>query len=64
VIPILIIVAALLIVFINSPTWRAISITAIAMLIVILLVDGTAHSRIESYHKELKLVDINNVLNK
>jgi len=58
VIPILIIVATLLILFVNTPTWRAISITTIAMLIVILLVDGTAHSRIESYNKELKLVDI------
>ena len=60
VIPILIFVAALLILFINTPTWRAIGITTIAMLIVILLVDGTAHSRIEAYHKELKLVDIEN----
>lgn len=58
VIPILIIVAALLILFINIPTWRAISITTIAMLIVILLVDGTAHARIEAYNKELKLVEI------
>lgn len=53
VIPILIILAALLILFVNTPTWRAISITTIALLIVILLVDGTAHSRIDSYHKEL-----------
>ena len=60
VIPILIIIAALLILFVNTPTWRAISITTIAMLIVILLVDGTAHSRIESYHKELKLIDVQN----
>ncbi len=64
VIPILIIVAALLILFINTPTWRAISITTIAMLTVILLVDGTAHSRIETYHKELKLVDIKNEMKK
>ena len=60
VIPILIIIAALLILFVNTSNWRATSITAIAMLTVILLVDGTAHSRIESYHKELKLVDIEN----
>ena len=60
VIPILIIIAALLILFVNAPTWRAIGITTIAMLIVILLVDGTAHSRIESYHKELKLLNIEN----
>ena len=58
VIPILIILAALLILFINTPTWRAIGITSIAMLIVILLVDGTAHARIENYHKELKLVEM------
>ena len=58
VIPILIIVAALLILFINTPTWRAISITTIALLTVILLVDGTAHSRIDSYNTELKTLDI------
>ena len=63
-IPIIIIVAALLIILINTPTWRAISITTIAMLIVILLIDGTAHSRIEAYHKELKLVDIKNEMKK
>ncbi|ANW96161.1 hypothetical protein AXE80_07675 [Wenyingzhuangia fucanilytica] len=64
VIPILIIVATLLILLVNTPTWRAISITSIAMLIVILLVDGTAHSRIESYYKELKLVGIKNDIKK
>ncbi len=64
VIPILIIVAALLILFINTPAWRAISITTIAMLIVILLVDGTAHARMEGYHKELKLVHIENEIKK
>ncbi|TYA74963.1 hypothetical protein [Seonamhaeicola marinus] len=53
VIPILIIIATLLILFVNIPTWRAISITTIAMLIVILLVDGTAHARMEAYHKQL-----------
>ncbi|WP_430906617.1 hypothetical protein [Maribacter sp. 2-571] len=60
VVPSLIIVAALLILFINTPTWRAISITSIALLTVILLVDGTAYSRIESYNKELKLIAIEN----
>ncbi len=63
-IPIIIIVAALLIIFINTPTWLAISITTIAMMIVILFVDGTAHARIESYHKELKLVDLKSEINK
>lgn len=57
-IPILIIIAALCIVFFDGPKWRAYSITAIAMLIVILLVDGTAHARIAKYHKQLKAIEI------
>jgi len=55
-IPLIIIVCALLIIFINTPTWRAISITTIAMLVVILLIDGTAHARIDAYHKQLESV--------
>ena len=57
VIPILIIIAAIVMLFLTTPTWRGICSTAIAMLIVILLVDGTAYSRMESYHKELMLID-------
>ena len=56
-IPIIIIICALLIIFMNTPTWRATSITTIAMLIVILLIDGTAHSRIDTYYKQLKVVE-------
>ena len=58
VVPIIIIAAALIIIFINTPTCRAIGITTIAMLIVILLIDGTAHARIESYNKQLEFVEI------
>ena len=54
VIPLLIIIAALLILFFDSTTIRAISITTIAMLIIVLLIDGTAHSRLEFYNKSLK----------
>ena len=57
VVPLLIVAAALLIIFINTPIWRAISITTIAMLIVILLIDGTAHARIEAYKEQLVLVE-------
>ena len=57
VIPLIIIAAALVIIFINTPTWRAISITTIAMMVVILLVDGTAHARIEAYNEHLALVE-------
>ena len=49
--------AALLILFLNTPTWRAIGITSITFLIILLLVDGTAHARIENYHKELKSIN-------
>lgn len=56
-IPIIIIVAALLIIFLNNPTWRAISITTIAMMVVILLVDGTAHARIKTYYEQLQSIE-------
>lgn len=55
-IPIIIGIAALLIVFLDSPTWRAISITTIAMMVVILMIDGNAHARINTYHQELLAV--------
>ncbi|MGB0390488.1 MAG: hypothetical protein ACPGD5_02890 [Salibacteraceae bacterium] len=57
-IPIIIIACALAILFFNSPIWRASLITGIAMLVVILLVDGTAHSRIEAYYKKLQNVEL------
>ncbi len=57
VIPFIIVVAALLIVFMDRPLWRAISITIIAMMVVILLVDSNANSRIEIYHTALKSMD-------
>lgn len=56
-IPIIIVVAALLIIFIDTPIWRAISITTIAMMIVILLVDGTAHARMQAYKEKLVLAE-------
>ncbi len=56
-IPLIIIVAALFILFTSTPTWRAISITSIAMLIVILLIDGTAYARIADYKEKLELAE-------
>ena len=53
VVPLIIVVSALLIIFISTPTWRAISITTITMMIVILIVDSNAHARIESYKEQL-----------
>lgn len=57
VVPMIIVVAALVIIFINIPTWRAIGVTTIAMMIVILLVDGTAHARIEAYYQQLQSIE-------
>jgi len=55
IIPIIIIVAALFIVFFDKPIWRAISTTTIALMVIILFVDNNANARIKAYHKELKL---------
>ncbi|MEL7339601.1 MAG: hypothetical protein AAGM67_03875 [Bacteroidota bacterium] len=52
-VPIIIIICALVLMFVNTPIWRASMITVIAMLVVILLVDGTASARIDAYHQEL-----------
>lgn len=57
IIPLIIIVASLLIMFVDKPIWRAISITTIAMMVVILLIDGTAHARIDTYNQQLLSVD-------
>lgn len=54
-IPFIIAACALLIVFIDKPIWRASMITTIAMLVVILLIDGTAHARVDDYNKQLEL---------
>ena len=53
VIPLIIVVSALLIIFIDKPIWRAISITTIAMMMVILLVDSNANARLETYTEQL-----------
>ena len=52
-IPLIIAACALVLMFVNTPVWRASMITTIAMLLVILLIDGTAHARIENYNKQL-----------
>ena len=57
VIPFIIIAAALLIVFVDKPIWRATAITIIAMMAVILLVDSNADARIKAYKTQLEMVD-------
>lgn len=52
-IPIIIMVAALLIIFVPKPLWQAIGITIIALMVVVLLIDINAYARVEAYHKQL-----------
>ncbi|RED93886.1 hypothetical protein [Marinoscillum furvescens] len=56
-IPIIIAICALVVAFVSSPIWRASMITTIAMLVVILLIDGTAHARINDYYQQLISLD-------
>jgi len=53
VIPIMSIVAALLIIFIDKPGWRVGSMVTIALLAVVVLIDSNANARIEAYHQQL-----------
>lgn len=53
VIPFIIVVAALLIVFVHTPIWRAISITTIAMMTIIILLDSNANARLTNYNQQL-----------
>ena len=57
IIPFIIIAAALSIVFVDKPIWRAIGITTIAMMMVILLVDSNADARIKAYRSKLELAN-------
>lgn len=52
-IPFIIAACALVLFFVNAPIWRASMITTMAMLVVILLIDGLAHARMEAYNNQL-----------
>ncbi len=56
-IPLILITCSLLILFVDKPIWRASMITIIAMLTVILLIDGTAHARVENYKQQLMSIE-------
>ncbi len=53
--PAIILVAAILICFIDSSFWRGISIAIIAFFLVLILLDRRAHARTKVYHEQLKL---------
>ena len=56
-IPLIIAACSIGIMFLNTPIWRASLITTMAMLVVILLVDGTAYARIDAYNQQLLSVE-------
>ncbi len=56
-IPVIIAICAFVLLFVKTPIWRASMITTIAMLVVILLIDGTAHARIDAYQQQLLSVE-------
>ena len=58
-IPVILVLCAAGIMFLSTPGWRASLITAMAMLIIILLIDGMAYARIDAYHRLLVSVGTN-----
>lgn len=52
-IPVLIVACALIIFFVSAPIWRASAISFIAMVSIILIIDGLAHARIADYNQQL-----------
>lgn len=56
-IPLIIAACALIIIFIDKPIWRASMITTIAIMVIILLIDGTAYARINNYIQQLLIVE-------
>ena len=52
-IPLIIMICAAVLLFVNAPIWRASMITTITMIVVIMLIDGLAHARIAEYNQQL-----------
>ena len=53
VLPLIIIAAALLIMFVNTPLWRAIGITTIALMTILMFIDSNTGARNTAYHQHL-----------
>ena len=53
VLPLIIIAAALLIIFVNAPLWRATGITTIALMTTLMLIDSNTGTRNSIYHQQL-----------
>ncbi len=58
IVPGIIIAAAMVIIFVENSHWRAIAITTIALMVVILIIDSTANARISEYKNQLEQLEI------
>lgn len=58
ILPCIIIAAALLIMFTNTPMWRATGITIMALMIILLLIDSNTNARNTAYHQALKAITL------
>lgn len=61
-IPIIMIIASLIIIFIDKPVWRAASMTTIALMIVVMLIDSNSYIRMKEYKEKLQNVTLQNTL--
>jgi ABC-2 type transport system permease protein len=55
ILPLIIIAAAVLIMFVNTPVWRAIGITAIVLMTVLMFIDSNTNARNTAYYQLLLL---------
>jgi hypothetical protein len=53
ILPLIIIAAAFLIIFVNTPLWRAIGITTVALMTVLMFIDSNTEARNTAYHEHL-----------
>ena len=57
ILPLCLIASALLMLFVKSPLWHASLITAMAMFVIIMLIDTNAHARLADYKEKLQQAD-------
>jgi ABC-2 type transport system permease protein len=53
VLPLIVVAAALLIMFANTPIWRSIGITTIALMTILMFIDSNTDARNTAYHQRL-----------
>jgi len=51
--PLIIVAAALIIIFVKTPLWQAVGITTIALMTILMLIDSNTNARNTEYHQRL-----------